>query len=433
MEYHNLDDPRTDFHQRVQKTSNWFKNVEVSVVIVKEKGKNLLIDGKAVFIYKDDENEKEVTHDYGNVVLARRILEIGEFLALFPSEPNDILDIKDLKSLFLGKNFNPTVYQMPSNTEYLGMIHDWPVRVYYYGGDHNTSFDSRREFLVKLHCPSFPNLQDARNSFLEIEHEYHDNHISGLKIVLPDYSARIKTVEISEKNISVEIESREIKQEQLILKINARRDKKYFLPEDIPIDKNIILIKIPFEAKTIYIFLMNKNSEEILDYIEYGNYMTERHRGIIIKTSSELIETLIIKGENKSIEFKRQMSNEFLESVVAFSNTDGGRVILGIDNRKNIVGIHDDFDTLEKRIRNTIHGMIQPQIEVNVEQVEVQQSPLVIVTIPEGKNKPYLLDGKAYIRNNEADVSMGRSELDAIYNSKQSSDRDSFGIGRSEL
>jgi len=64
-----------------------------------------------------------------------------------------------------------------------------------------------------------------------------------------------------------------------------------------------------------------------------------------------------------------------------------------------------------------------------VEQVEVQQSPLVIVTIPEGKNKPYLLDGKAYIRNNEADVSMGRSELDAIYNSKQSSDRDSFGIG----
>ena len=168
MEYHNLDDPRTDFHQRVQKTSNWFKNVEVSVVIVKEKEKNLLVDGKAVFIYKDDENEKEVTHDYGNVVLARRILEIGEFLALFPSEPNDILDIKDLKSLFLGKNFNSTVYHIPSNTEYLGMIHDWPVRVYYYGGDYNTSFDSRREFLVKPNCPSFPNLSDARNSFLDI-------------------------------------------------------------------------------------------------------------------------------------------------------------------------------------------------------------------------------------------------------------------------
>jgi len=429
MEYFNLDDPRADFHQNVQNTSNWFKNVEISLVIVKEKDRNLLIDGKAVFIYKDDENKKEVTYDYGNVILARRILEIDEFISLFPSEPNNILDIKDLKSLFLGTDFNSSVYHMPSITEYLGIIHDWPIRVYYYGNDTNTSFDTKREFLVKPNCPSFPNLNDARNAFLEIEHEFHDNHVSGLKIILPDYRARIKTVEISERNISVEIESREIKREQLILKLNARRDKEYFSPEDIKIDTNKILIKIPFEAKTTYLFLVDNNNEDILDYIEYGNYMTERHRGITIKTPSELIEGLIIKGENKNIEFKRQMSNEFLESIVAFSNTDGGRVILGIDNRKNIVGIYDDFDVLEKKIRNTIHGMIQPQIEVNIEQVEVQQSTLVIVTVPEGKNKPYLLDGKAYIRNNESDVSMGRSELDTIYSSKQSSDRDTFRIG----
>lgn len=429
MEYFNLDDPRTDFQQTVQKTSNWFKNVEVSLVIIKEKERNLLIDGKAIFIYKDDENEKEVTYDYGNVILARRILEIDEFTSLFPSEPNDVLDIKDLKSLFLGKNFNSSVYHMPSITEYLGIIHDWPIRVYYYGNDTNTSFHTRREFLVKPNCPSFPNLNDARNSFLDIEHEYHDNHISGLKIILPDYRARIKTIEISEKNISVEIESREIKQEQLILKLNARRDKEYFSPDDIKIDKNKTLIKIPFESKTTYLFLVDKDNEEILDYIEYGNYMTERHRGITIKTSRELIEGLIIKGENKNIELKRQMSDEFLESVVAFANTDGGKIILGVDNAKNIVGIHDDFTTLEKRIRGTIRGMVQPQIEINVESIEVQQSPIVIVTIPEGKNKPYLVDGKAYIRNNEDDVAMGRSELDAIYSSKQSSDRDTFRIG----
>lgn len=429
MEYEKLDNPRSSFHERIKKMQDMLKNVEVSLIIVKEKEKNLMIDGKAIFIYKDDENKHEVTYDYGSVILARRILKIHEFMELFSSELKDALDIKDLKSLILGKHFDSNIYHIPSNTEYLGILHDWPIRVYYYGIDSNMSFDSRRDFLVKPNYPSYPNLNDARNSFLDIEHEYHNNHISGLKIIVPDHSARIKKIEISERNVSVEIESHEIKPEELILKINARRDKEYFLPEDIDVDKNIISIKIPFEAKTLYIFLVNKNTGNIIDYIEYGNYVTERHKGIFIKTSSELIEELIIKGENKNIELKRQMSDEFLESVVAFANTEGGKIILGVDNRRNIVGIHDDFATLDKRIRGTIRGMVQPHIEVNVELIEVQQNPIVIVSIPEGKNKPYLVDGKAYVRNNEDDVAMGRAELDTIYNSKQSYDKNSFRIG----
>ena len=428
MQYENLEDSRLNFHERVENTSSWFKNVEISLVITKEKERNLLVEGKVVFIYKKSENQNEVTYDYGDVVLARRILEVNDFMALFTSEPKDSLDIKDLKNLFLGKHFDNTVYHIPSNTEELGIINDWPVRTYYYGSDHNTSCGSGHGFLVKPNCPSFPNLNDARRSFLGIECERYDNRITGLQIILPDHSARIKNVIIFEKNISVEIDSCEIKQEQLILKIYARRDKELFLPEDININKNIISIEIPFESKTIYLFLMNKNNEEILDYIEYGNYMTERHKGIIIKTSSELIEGLIIKGENKNLELKRQMSDEFLESVVAFANTHGGKIILGVDDRKNIVGIYDDFTTLEKRIRGTIRGMIQPQIEVIVETIEIQQSPLVIITIPEGQNKPYLTSGKAYVRNNEDDVAMGRPELDTIYSSKQPSERSPFRI-----
>lgn len=319
--------------------------------------------------------------------------------------------------------FEQSVYHIPSNSEELHVLLDWPCRVYRYGGDYNTSYDGGRDFLVKPNCPPFPNLNDAIDSFLDEKHDFRDHRIVGLKIILPDYHARIKMVEISDNNISVEIESREINQDQLLLKINAKHGQKRFLSDDIFINQKILSVKIPFDPETMYLFLIDKINGSLFDFVEYGNYTTNRLRHTTIKTSSELIESLITKGENKNIELKRQMSSQFLESVVAFANTDGGKIILGVDDRQNIVGIHDDFSNLEKQIRGTIRSMIQPQAEVNVELIEIRQSPVVVVTIPKGENKPYLLDGIAYVRNGEADVAMGRSELDTIYSSKHSSDR----------
>lgn len=341
---------------------------------------------------------------------------------LFQEESKDVFDIKDLKSIFIGNHFNATAYNVPSNTSYVGVLNTWPSRVYQYGGDSGIYLNSTSNFLVKPNCPSYPNLHDALNSFLETEYDYHDSHVKGLQIILPNYGARIKTVNISEKNIDVEIEPREFKQDKLILKINARRDNEHFLPDDFKIEQNIMSVQFPFEPKSFYLFLVNLETEEIIDYIEYGNYMTSRHKGIVIKTSSELIEDMIVKGENRHIEFKQEMSDEFLESIAAFANTDGGKVILGVDNRQHVIGIYDDYTNLEKRIRGKIRSQIHPQIEVNVELIEIQQKPVVIVTVPEGTNKPYLQSGKLYVRNNEDDVPMGRSELDHIYHSKQPSE-----------
>ena len=423
MRYGSLDDPRSGFLKQVEKTSNWFKNVEISLVIVKEKEKKLLVEGNATFVYKNDENRKEVTYDYGRVVLARRILEIGEFIKLFPSEPSNTLDIKDLEALFLGTRFDQGIYHVPSNSKGLDMLFDWPSRVYRYRSDQSISHGGGWDFLVKPNCPSFPNLNDAIDSFLDEERAFRDQQMVGLKIILPDYHARIKDIVISDNNISVEIESREINQDQLILKINAKYGQKRFLPEDIYINQKIISVKTSFKPESIYLFLIDKTNGSLFDFVEYTNYTTDRVKHITVKTSSELIESLITKGENKNIELKREMSPEFSESVGAFANTEGGRIILGVDDHQKIVGIYDDFSRLEKQIRGTISGRIQPQIEVNVELVEIHQKPVVVVTVPEGKNKPYLLNGIAYIRNDEADVRMSRAELDAIYSSKHSSDR----------
>jgi ATP-dependent DNA helicase RecG len=58
---------------------------------------------------------------------------------------------------------------------------------------------------------------------------------------------------------------------------------------------------------------------------------------------------MLIAKEGKEIEFKSKLDSEFLESIVAFANTDGGTILLGVDNRANVIGFHEDYAPTEKR------------------------------------------------------------------------------------
>ena len=49
---------------------------------------------------------------------------------------------------------------------------------------------------------------------------------------------------------------------------------------------------------------------------------------------------MVIESEN--LEFKREFTEEIYKEVVAFANTDGGTVYVGIDNEVNVLfGLHD--------------------------------------------------------------------------------------------
>ena len=47
--------------------------------------------------------------------------------------------------------------------------------------------------------------------------------------------------------------------------------------------------------------------------------------------------------ESERIEYKSQMVDDIYKEVIAFANTDGGVIYLGIDDKGNLVGI-DDVD-----------------------------------------------------------------------------------------
>ena len=63
--------------------------------------------------------------------------------------------------------------------------------------------------------------------------------------------------------------------------------------------------------------------------------------------------------ESERIEYKSQMIDDIYKEVIAFANTDGGVIYLGIDDKGNLIGI-DDVDETYTRLTNGIRDAIAP-------------------------------------------------------------------------
>lgn len=115
-------------------------------------------------------------------------------------------------------------------------------------------------------------------------------------------------------------------------------------------------------------------------------------------------------GETKNVEFKREIPNKhekFLKDIIAFSNSTGGQVILGIEDETCIVyGIGEQSPfKLSDAISNMISDACTPQIEPDILIRTIEDKTVLVIDVAPGKFRPYYLANKdkettSYIRIN---------------------------------
>ena len=69
----------------------------------------------------------------------------------------------------------------------------------------------------------------------------------------------------------------------------------------------------------------------------------------------------IEEGENLTTEFKREYTEEVKKTIVAFANTSGGVLYIGVNDDKTIAGIDNPHDTL-LQVTNAIRSAIKPKV-----------------------------------------------------------------------
>ncbi len=96
--------------------------------------------------------------------------------------------------------------------------------------------------------------------------------------------------------------------------------------------------------------------------------------------------------ESENTEFKSQFTDEIYKEVVAFANTGGGDIYVGVDDNGNAVGLANIDDTVN-RISNGIRDAILPDVTMFVHYA-IQENGVVRIAVNEGTNKPYYIRSK---------------------------------------
>ncbi|MEQ8241370.1 MAG: ATP-binding protein [Cyclobacteriaceae bacterium] len=125
------------------------------------------------------------------------------------------------------------------------------------------------------------------------------------------------------------------------------------------------------------------------------------------------VKKLVFRGENAKVEFKRKLNHpeKVIREIIAFANTDGGHLFIGIDDNKTIAGLkypeEEDFI-----LKKAISELCKPEIRFDAEIIKLnEQMGLLHYFIYPSEKKPHFAFeqkhhryGKAFVRVNDRSI-----------------------------
>jgi ATP-dependent DNA helicase RecG len=118
------------------------------------------------------------------------------------------------------------------------------------------------------------------------------------------------------------------------------------------------------------------------------------------------LDLVMKEGEGLKIEFKESFESKNLsKEIVAFANSTGGKIFLGIDDNGKIKGVE-----ITNKLKSQIQDLAKncdPSINIELKGI----GNILIIEVFEGKNKPYFCSSGFYFRNGANSQKMKREEI----------------------
>jgi predicted HTH transcriptional regulator len=128
---------------------------------------------------------------------------------------------------------------------------------------------------------------------------------------------------------------------------------------------------------------------------------------------SDYIKQLISEGEHQRLEFKFEVSDfrKIARTLVAFANTDGGHLLIGVKDNGAIAGVRSAEEFF--MIDGAAKLYCRPEIPFKTREWQADGKKVLEIIITSGINKPYFAqepDGSwtAYIRQMDENFKAGR-------------------------
>ena len=101
----------------------------------------------------------------------------------------------------------------------------------------------------------------------------------------------------------------------------------------------------------------------------------------------------IQKGESTTLEFKKQLpkGQQVAKTLIAFANTSGGKLVIGVDDRHQLSGVQGDIFELQDQITSMVHTLCMPSILPSIYIENIAGVELLVIEVSRGPLLPYYL------------------------------------------
>lgn len=99
--------------------------------------------------------------------------------------------------------------------------------------------------------------------------------------------------------------------------------------------------------------------------------------------------------ESDIVELKRELTKDIKKEIVAFANTNGGTIYIGIDDDGQVIGVKNPtkiMDSIASMVRDAIKGNLIFYSRIN--SIKIDGKDVVVMNVESGPDKPYYLTDK---------------------------------------
>jgi len=137
------------------------------------------------------------------------------------------------------------------------------------------------------------------------------------------------------------------------------------------------------------------------------------------------IKKILTSGESETVEFKESFDRETIETVVAFSNTRGGVIVIGASDRGDVKGIDIGKKTLNSWTNQVTQGT-EPTVIPEINVVELDGKTMMLIHIKEFPLKPVATRGRCFKRVGNSNRQMSPQEIAQMHLSATGSSWDAL-------